>query len=405
MKGSDRWQLLAPLRHRDFRLLLLGQSVSRLGDRIYAIALPFQLFALGASPLELGLAVAILDTSHLLLLLVGGAVADRIPRRRLILASDLVAGISVGALALLSWTGQLAIAHVYVASAIFGAAEAFLAPAYTALIPELVPKDILQSGNAARSFSRSLARVAGPAAGGVVVVGGGPALGFGIDALTFLVSFTTLLFVRAPRREPPPAASLLADVREGIAFTLTLPWVIAGALAYAVLNIAYAGQTSVIMPLLVRDVLHGDAGTFGSITAAFGVGAVLAGLVLAQARVARAGVGIYVFELAAALSVVGMGILAQLPAVIVLMLVIGVALTGSDVLWQTALQRHVRTDMLGRVSSITSLGIYLLNPVSPLVAGLLVERLGPAVSLTLLGAYSLIVATLLLFASPLRHVR
>lgn len=401
---SDRWQFFAPLRHRDFRLLLLGQSVSRLGDRIYAIALPFQMFALGASPLELGLAAAILDLSHLLFVLVGGAVADRMPRRRLILASDLAAGLSVGVLALLSWTGQAAIAHVYVVSAVFGAAEAFLAPAYTALIPELVPKEVLQSSSAVRSLSRSLARIAGPAIGGVIVVAGGPALGFGIDAVTFAFSLLMLLLVRTPRRDLPPAASLLSEVREGFTLTLTLPWVVAGALGYALLNLAYSGQTSVIMPLLVRDVLRGDAATFGAITAAFGAGAVVAGVVLAQTRIGRAGIGIYLFELAAALAVVGMGMIASVPSVLVLMLVIGIALTGSDVIWQTALQRHVRGNMLGRVSSITSLGIYVLNPVAPVVAGMLVQEFGPALSLTVAGIFAAIVATALLFASPLRRV-
>lgn len=379
--------------------------MSRLGDRIYAVALPFQMFALGASPLELGLAAAILDLSYLLFVLVGGAVADRMSRRRLILASDLAAGLSVGVLALFSWTGQLAIAHVYLVSAVFGAAEAFLAPAYTALIPELVPKEILQSSSAARSLSRSLARIAGPAIGGVIVVAGGPALGFGIDALTFVFSFATLLLVRTPRREPPAAASLLSEVREGFAFTLTLPWVVAGALGFALINVAYSGQTSVIMPLLVRDVLRGDAATFGGITAAFGIGAVLAGVMFAQIRIGRAGIGLYVFELAAALAVIAMGLVANVPSVVVLMLVIGVAATGSDVVWQTALQRHVRGDMLGRVSSITSLGIYFLNPVAPLVAGMLVQGLGPAASLTVVGMYAAIVATLLLFASPLRRLR
>ncbi len=379
--------------------------MSRLGDRIYAVALPFQMFALGASPLELGLAAAILDLSYLVFVLVGGAVADRMSRRQLILASDLAAGLGVGAVAVLSWTGQLAVAHMYAVSAVFGAAEAFLAPAYTALVPELVPNDILQSSSALRSLSRSVARIAGPAIGGVIVVAGGPGLGFGVDALTFAVSFATLLFVRTPRREPPPVASLLSEVRQGFGFTLGLPWVVAGALGFALLNVAYSGQTSVLMPLLVRDVLRGDAATFGAITAAFGAGAILAALMLTRIRIAHAGIGLYVFELAAALALVAMGLITNVPGVLVLMLVIGVAATGSDVVWQTTLQRHVRGEMLGRVSSIASLGTYLLNPLAPLVAGLLVQGFGPATSLTVVGVYAVIVATLLLFASPLRRLR
>jgi MFS family permease len=377
--------------------------VSRFGDRIYAVALPFQLFALGASPLELGIAAAVLDGTYVILLLVGGAVADRVPRRRLILLTDLAAGLAVATVALLSWTGRLEIAHLYIASAIFGGAEAFFSPAYTALTPELVPNEILQSSSALRSLSRSAARIAGPLLGGVLVASGGPALGFGMDALTFLVSLLATFFVRSPRREPPPPSPVLQDVREGFAFTLAFPWIIAGALAYALGNVAYSGQTSVIVPLFVRDVLRGDATTLGAITAAFGVGALGAAIVLAQVRVGRAGIGIFVSELVAAVAVAAIGVVALLPATLALILVMGAALTSSDILWQSALQRHVRGDMLGRVTSIVALGTTLANPIGPLIVAIVVQRIGPAAAFTAAGIYGAIVAFLLLFA--LRRVR
>jgi MFS family permease len=397
--------MLAPLRHRDFRLLWLGQGVSRFGDRIYGVALPFQMLAIGASPLELGLAAAFLDASYLIPLLFAGAIADRFPRRRLVLFGDLVSGLSVGALAVLSWTGQIQLVHIYVASAFFGAAEAFLAPAYTALIPEIVPKDTLQASSALRTFTRSAARIGGPAIGGIVVVAGGPALAFGIDALTFIFSFAATSLVHSSRREPAPRASLLSQVREGFAYTLTIPWVVAAALGYALGNLAYSGQTSVVMPLLVRDVMHGDAATFGTITAAFGIGAIFAAAVLAQVRTVRAGIAIFSLEVIGALTAVAMGLVPIVPAVFALMLVNGIALTGSDIVWQTALQRHVRGDMLGRVTSIASLGTQLANPVSPLLVALLVQSHGPAASLVVLGTYSVVVATLVFLASPLRKLR
>src|SRR3981189_2675918 len=122
---DERWpRLLVPLRHRDFRLLWTGQTVSSFGNRVQGVALPFQLLALGASPLQLGISVAISTAASVTFLLLGGAIADRVPRRTLIIASDLVGGCVVALMALLSWTGQLRIEHVYVAAVALGAADA-----------------------------------------------------------------------------------------------------------------------------------------------------------------------------------------------------------------------------------------------------------------------------------------
>jgi MFS family permease len=191
---EDRWpRLFVPLRHRDFRLLWTGQTVSSFGDNVQNVAMPFQLLALGATPLQLGIAVAIDTASSIAFLLLGGAIADRIARRTLIIASDVLGGCVVGVVALLSASGQLRIEHIYVAAVALGAADAFLRPAYTAIIADLVPRDVLRAGNAARLLGRSLARIAGPTVGGLAVAFGGPALAFGINALTFVFSFATLI--------------------------------------------------------------------------------------------------------------------------------------------------------------------------------------------------------------------
>ena len=153
-----RWpQVIVPLRHRDFRLLWTGQTVSSFGNAVRSVALPFQLLALGASPLQLGVAVGINTATSVAFLLLGGAVADHFPRRVLILASDLLGGCVVAVIALLSAAGQLRVEHVYIAAVGLGAADAFQSPAYSAIIADLVPANILRAGNAARLLGRSLA--------------------------------------------------------------------------------------------------------------------------------------------------------------------------------------------------------------------------------------------------------
>src|SRR5688572_10587667 len=401
----DRWpRLLIPLRHRNFRLLWTGQTVSSFGNHVQGIAMPFQLLALGASPLQLGIAVALDTLSSVAFLLVGGAVADRVARRTLILASDLFGGCVVAVVAFLSATNQLRIEHVYVARVALGAADAFLRPAYTAIIADIVPGDVLRAGNAARLLGRSLARIVGPAVGGVAVALGGPALAFGINALTFVFSFGTLLLASPARRAVASSMSLLRDIREGFGYVFSVRWLWTTTLYFMVVNFAYAGQSGVMTPLLVRDVLAGNAETFGAIMSAYGVGTILASIVIAQLAVRRPGRVMFTFELLAGIAVLAIGLLPALPAVVVSMALVAAGLASSTVIWEALLQRHVPEKMLGRVASIDLLGNSLINPMAPIAAAALVGSIGPANTFVVAGVYAVVLGSIGLVASPLRRI-
>ena len=400
-----RWpQVIVPLRHRDFRLLWTGQTVSSFGNAVRSVALPFQLLALGASPLQLGVAVGINTATSVAFLLLGGAVADRFPRRVLILASDLLGGCVVAVIALLSAAGQLRIEHVYVAALGLGAADAFQSPAYSAIIADLVPANILRAGNAARLLGRSLARIVGPTVGGLVVALAGPAPAFGIDALTFLFSFATLLLANPPRRANAAQASIVREIRQGFAYVFSLPWLWTTNLYFMLVNVAYAGQSGVMTPLLVRDDLGGGAEMYGTITAAYGVGTIVASFVVAQLVLRRPGRPMFAFELLAGLSVLAIGLVPILPAVVVLMALVGVGLSSSTVIWQAMLQRHVPERMLGRVSSIDLLGNSVINPIAPIAAAALVGSIGPAGTFVVAGVYAIAFASVGLVASPLVRI-
>lgn len=402
---EDRWpRLLVPLRHRDFRLLWTGQTVSSFGDNVQNVALPFQLLALGATPLQLGIAVAIDTAASIAFLLIGGAIADRVPRRTLIIASDIVGGCVVGVVALLSATGRLRIEHVYVAAVALGAADAFLRPAYTAIVADLVPGDVLRAGNAARLLGRSLARIAGPTVGGLAVAFGGPALAFGINALTFVFSFATLMLATPVRRVLASTTSLIRDIREGFGYAFSIRWIWTTITYFMLVNVAYVGQSGVITPLLVRDVLAGNAQTFGVLMSAYGVGTIVASVVVAQLTIRRPGRLLFAFELLAAVCVLAVGLVPILPAVVVFMALTGVGLASSTVIWEAMLQRHVPEKLLGRVASIDLLGNSLINPIGPLAAAALVGSIGPAGAFVVAGAYAVAFASIGLVVSPLRHV-
>lgn len=396
--------MLAPLRHRDFQLLLTGQTVSSFGNSISNVAVPFQLLALGASPLQLGITVAIETVAAVAFLLLGGAVADRWQRRTLILASDAVAGAVVSILAVLSASGTLRIEHIYVAAVFLGAAEAFLSPAFNAIIAELVPPEILRAGNAARLLSRSAARIAGPTVGGLVVAFISPAAAFAIDALTFAFSFGTLLFARPDRRSIAPASSIVAEIREGFGYVFRYRWLWTTTAYFMLVNVAYAGQSGVMTPLLVRDTLGGDARVFGFVNSAYGVGTIVAGIVVAQLAMRRPGRVMFAFELLAALSVLAVGLSPTLPVLLGAMALMGVSLASSTVIWQSLLQRRVPAQVLGRVSSIDLLGNSVINPLAPLIAAALIGPIGPAGTFVAAGGYALALVIVAVIASPLRDM-
>ena len=337
-------------------------------------------------------------------LLLGGAIADRVARRTLILASDLLGGFVVATVALLSATGQLRVEHMYVAAVGLGAADAFLSPAYSAIIPELVPADVLRAGNATRLLSRSVARIIGPTVGGLVVALISPAAAFGIDAVTFLFSFATLLLARPARRAGLPPGSVIRDIREGFGFVFSARWLWTTTIYFMFVNIAFAGQSGVMTPLLVRNTIGGDARMYGAISGAYGVGTIVASIWVAQLVTRRPGRVMFAFEILAAACVLAIGLVPVLPVVLVSFVLMGVALSSSTVIWEALLQRQIPPRMLGRVSSINLLGNSLINPVAPLVAAALIGAVGPASTFLIAGVYALVLVSIAVLASPLRNM-
>ena len=398
-------RILLPLRHRDFRLLLIGQTVSSFGNFFFLIAVPFQLIALGASPIELGITVSILGLSTLTFMLLGGAIADRVPRRWLILGNDAIGGTVTAIVAILAWTGQLRIEHIYVAAAILGVAFAFLLPAYSAIVAELIPPDLLTEANAARALGGTLARTGGPLAAGLVIAFAGTPLAFTVDALTFFISFALFLLSAPLPRPAPVEVPILRQVRDGIAFVLRTPWLWMTLVGLTFINVTYGAQRGVMTPLFVRDSLHQGAAVFGLVTAAFGVGQLIGAFAVAQVRIARPGVAMYAFETLGGLATLAIGLVISIPAMLIFMAVMGFALSSSDALFGAALQRNVPQAMLGRVTSINFLIGGLLIPVAPILAGDLVDTIGPAATFVVMGAWAAGLAALLLVVSPVRALR
>jgi hypothetical protein len=382
-------RILQPLRHRDFRLLWIGQSVSEIGNGLYYVALPFQILALGGSPLQLGLGFTIYATAQLVVILFGGAIVDRLPRRRVILASDVASGLVMGVIAVLGITGHLQIAHLYVAAALFGVAFSFRRPAMNAIMPELVPKDVLLAGNSLRGLAAQSSRVVGPLVGGLLVARAGSPVAFAVDAVTFFFSFAVFFLAKPPRREPQPRASLLSQVREGLAFTFSVKWIWLTIVGFGFTNGFYFAAFTVALPLLVTRVLHGSAATFGLIGAAGGVGEVIGGLLAGNLRVRRLGLAMYAANAAIGLSSIGYGV-PLLPVVLLGAAGFGASIVFSNTLWDTAIQKHVPANLIGRVTSIDFFGSFLVGPVAPIAAAAAIPLIGPGAIFLIAGGVSIV---------------
>jgi len=402
------WQRIAivrPLRHRDFRLLWFGQSISYFGNAIYGIALPFQIFALKGSAVQLGTAFALSTGTSLLALLFGGVIVDRVSRRRVILISDLLSGVVVAVIAWLGLTSHLRIEFLYIAAVFFGAASAFYLPAMSAILPDLVPRDILVAGNSLRGLSRQVSRVIGPLLGGLLVSVAGPPTAFGIDAATFFLSFGIFLASTSVPVIPGLRPSMFAELKEGIRFTASIQWLWITIAAYAAINLFCFAPLTVGLPLLVHNVIGGGAKVFGLIGAAAGVGELVATFTISQVTIKRVGVFLYLASAVEGVALLGMGALPTLPVVMFAYGVFAAGVVAFTVRWDSLLQREVPRALLGRVTSLDWFGAILLGPLAPILGATLAQRSGVTSVFLVCGAFALVLSLSGLAIPSIRRLR
>jgi DHA3 family tetracycline resistance protein-like MFS transporter len=397
-------RIVEPLRHRDFRLLWTGQTLTLLGSFVSNIAYPFQVLQLGGSALELGGFVSAFTGASLVFLLLGGAVADRVPRRTLIIVTELVSGLTVGLMAILGFAGALQMWHLFVSAAVFGAASAFSVPALGAIIPELVPEEILVAGNAVQGLSRQSARVGGPIVGGILVATAGPSAAFAFDAVTFFLSAGAVALTRARPLVSEARRSILGEIREGVAFVFSVQWLWVTIFGWALIVAAFIGAVAVALPLLVTTVLGGGAEMYGFISAAVGVGEAIGATALAQVRVRRTGLVLYLFGTLSGLALLIYGLVPTVPGALVASALQGLSFACFGILWVTALQVHVPRRLLGRVTSVDYFGGTLLAPLAPIGAAFLAQSQGPAFVFVVAGAITVVLTLAALLLPSIRDL-
>jgi len=359
--------LFRSLSYRSFALLWGGQTISRLGDSLYQIGLAWWVLEKTGSAAAMGAVFIFSFAPMLLFLLVGGVAVDRFRRLRIMLISDVLRGLIVGIVALLAGADRLEIWHVYLASVLFGLVDAFFQPAYSAVVPEVAPREVLTSANSLTSLSGQTISIVGPAVGAAIIKLGGSQAVFAIDALTFVVSAGCLLSIPphpAPRTADQAASSFLADVREGLRTVVSIPWVWVWIGISTLLNVTWGAPMVVALPFLVTKTLGADVSGLGLVYSLMSLGAVVGAIGVGQlGRLKKRGLFVCGSWLLAGVTLLALGWPVSLWWVGACALVISASGAINNVIGSVVTQEYIPTELLGRVSSIGALGSYALLPV------------------------------------------
>jgi MFS family permease len=394
------------LRHRDFKLLFWGQTASNLGSNAVAVAMALYITRTTGSPTDLGVILGAQTVPFVLLLLFGGVWADRLPRHRVMIASDVVRALSQGLLAVLILTGSARIWEIAVLEAIFGVAWAFFQPAETGLMPQTVPEAEIQSARALMEVSWNLSMVFGPTLATALVLTVGAGEAFIVDALSFVVTALTLMPMRPRLRGADPTGSresVLHELRAGFREVASRPWVWVTISAFSITLMCFYATWMSLGPVVTRDV-YGHIGLYGVFVALYGAGCLGGSLLAVVWRFTRPlrNTLLLAFLWPAMSIVLAIGIPRGLAGA--WMVVAGVESGLFMVTWETALARHVPPAALSRVSSYDWMGSLALLPVGYVAAGPLASVFGARTVLGVGGAIGVVATSLTLLPRSTREL-
>ena len=370
-----------PLRSRNFRLLLACDVISTTGTAVATVALPFAVLQIGGSASDVGYVAAAYLVPLIGFLLLGGVVADRLPRHQVMMAANALQALAQAASAGLLLAGHAQVWELAALAAARGVGSGFYLPAAEGLLPHTVPADQRAPANALDRIGRNSGQIGGAALGGVLVGLAGPGWGLAADAVSFAVAGALRAGMRFPALPTAPRAGLVHELREGWRDFISRRWLWVIVAEFAFVVAIVTGAQSVLGPL-VADAHLGGARSWGLILAAEGVGAVLGGFVMIRFRPRR-------MLLAASLAVpadsvffLALAVPLPVPVIAATAFAAGASVEVFSVNWATTMQQEIPPAMLSRLSSYDALGSFALAPVGTAVAGPLAASFGTSAVLT-----------------------
>ncbi|WP_345475037.1 MFS transporter [Actinoallomurus oryzae] len=388
--SADPASGLRVLSRRNFRWFFLGQCASMFGDGMVAPALAFAVLGLTGHVTDLGFVLAAGTGSQVMFMLVGGVIADWLPRNVLMLGSDLLRTVSQGTMAILLITGAARVWHLIVLQVVHGFAAAMFMPAVPGVIQATTTPEQRQAANALRVLALSGSLIAGPAVAGVLVVAVGPGWAIGVDAVTFAASAACLSRVRLRYTVRLRRWRFGRDLADGWREFRSRRWVWSIILAASVMNLLYAGFSVLGPAVSARS--FGGAGAWAVISATFGIGCLGGSIValcvrprfpLRSALIVMVAFACPTLTLAAGLTV-GVVAAAAFFGGLVMMLF--------NTLWETTLQQHIPATTLSRVSAYEWAGSVACQPLGLVLVAPIAGRLGLHATLWTAGVLQVLVA-------------
>ncbi|MFJ5842217.1 MFS transporter [Streptomyces shenzhenensis] len=379
----------APLSIRPFRLHFVARLLSWTGSAVAPIGLAFAVLSLRGGATGLGLVLAAGVVPQILLLLIGGVVADRWSRATVMVWTNIVSAVAEVTAAGLLWTGTAKVWHLVLTSAVCGAASAFFTPAAGGVVVEVVPPEMRHQANALLKIGQNSVKVGGPAVGGAVVALVGPAWTIGWDAVTFVAAAALCARIGLAPTPAKVRTGFVRDLKDGWkdfwARRWLWPMVLQGAVVVPVWLVGY----QMLGPVYGSRYL-GGAGPWGVVVSAFTGGLVLGSAVVLMWKARMVGVMVCLGTGTMALPLAAMALNAPLIVLAFATCTAGAGLALSMTMWSSLLQERIPVDRLSRIMSYSTLGQVLPVPLAYVAAGPLSSVFG--VRATLAAGAALIVA-------------
>jgi MFS family permease len=393
---------LGPLRERDFRLLFIGQTTSRLGSAMAPVALAFAILnTLHGSATDIGIVLAVRQVAVIVLILFGGVWADRLPRHHVMVASNIVSGASQAVVATLLLTGHAQLWQLALLAAVNGGSSAFFFPASTGIVPQTVPVTMLQQANATLRLAVNSTNITGTALGGIVVAATSPGVAIAADAASYGLAAISIGVMRLPASLRMEGSSVLHELHEGWRDFWSRPWLWVIVIQFGFVSAATVGAEAVLGPNVANE-HFGGAAAWGVVLAAESIGLVSCGVMMLRWR-PRLILRVATYSVfALALFPIALAGPAPLAVVVAAAFLAGFGIEIFAVLWDTAVMQEIPQEKLSRVSSYDALGSWVLMPLGYIAAGPLAAAIGTRATLISAAALTVGATALVLLSRDVR---
>lgn len=360
-----------PLRNPNYRLWLIGGTISLLGDQFYFVALPWLVLQQTGSAVAMGAIMMAGAIPRALLMLMGGAVSDRMSARKIMMATATARTIYVTVIGILVWLRILRTWELYALAFAFGVADAFAVPAQTAYMPSLVNREQLVAASSVRQSTAQMTTIVGPLPAGFVIKTLGVAWAFFMDAISFLFIIGALWKLPDPPTSETARKAVLHSIMEGIAYVRKDLPLRSLMLLVTILNFCIAGPVSIGLAYLTKT-RFGSPAVYGMVVSALAAGSLLGALLAGVWKIRQRGVMIPLVSLALGVCLGSIGLLEKVWSIAGVLLIMGAAAGIVNIHIGAWIMQRIDVAVRGRVASVLMLASSGITPISLAVAGFLV---------------------------------